>query len=101
MSKISKEQSQIYNEELLNVIITSCSDKSLARAFIADVLSPSEYKDLSIRWQIIKKLVKGEKHRKISSDLKIGIGTVARGSRELADKNGGFWKMVNKMGIVK
>ena len=98
MTRITKEQSEKYAEELINVLHKNSQDKNLLREFLKDLLTPNEYRDMGIRWQIIKRLVKNGKHREIASDLKIGIATVGRGSRELNDKNGGFWQMVKKLG---
>jgi TrpR family trp operon transcriptional repressor len=98
MAKISKEQSEKYTEELITVLQKHSNNKDLLRAFFKDLLTPTEYKDIGIRWQIIKRLVKRGTHRQIARDLKIGVATVARGSRELNDKNGGFWQMVKKLG---
>jgi len=98
MTRISKEQSEKFTEELINVLYKSSQDKNLLKDFVKDLLTPSEYRDIGIRWQIIKRLVKNGKHREIASDLKIGIATVGRGSRELNDKSGGFWQMVKKLG---
>ena len=98
MTRITKEQSEKYTEELINIIHRNGEDKNLLREFLKDLLTPSEYRDMGIRWQIVKRLVKHGKHREIASDLKIGIATVGRGSRELNDKNGGFWLMVKRLG---
>jgi len=98
MTRITKEQSDKYTEELINIISRNGDDKHLLREFFKDLLTQKEYKDIGVRWQVVKRLVKHGKHREIASDLKIGIGTVTRGSRELGDKNGGFWQMVKKLG---
>ncbi|MEK7586119.1 MAG: Trp family transcriptional regulator [Patescibacteria group bacterium] len=98
MTRLSKEQSAKYSEELVNTISKHSSDKVFLKEFLKDLLTPKEYKDIGIRWQIIKRLVKHGKHRQIARDLKIGTATVARGSRELGDKSGGFWQMVKKLG---
>lgn len=98
MSKISREQSEKYTEELIKAISKEGHNRDLLKSFLKDLLTPKEYKDIGIRWQIVRRLVNKNKHRQIAQDLKIGIGTVTRGSRELNDKNGGFWQMVKKLG---
>jgi len=55
---------------------------------------------MATRWQIVKRLAKGEPQRTISRDLKIGIATVTRGSRALSDKKGGFALMLKKLKIT-
>ncbi len=98
MTHIPKEQSDKYSDELVGIISKHGNDKAFLKEFLKDLMTPSEYQDIGIRWQIVKRLIKKEKHREIASDLKIGIATVTRGSRELNDKNGGFWQMVKRLG---
>jgi TrpR family trp operon transcriptional repressor len=65
-------------------------DKKLMREFLFDLLSPAEYRELAVRWQIVKMLNKNIPHREISQKLKVGLATINRGARELANKKGGF-----------
>lgn len=88
-----------YEEELIAVFEKAASGKTLLHDFLLDILTPAEYKEIMIRWQIVKRLAKGESQRTIARELKIGIATVTRGSRELADSNGGFAQMVRKIKV--
>src|SRR5580693_2424177 len=65
-------------------------NKQFMREFLFDLLSPAEYRELAVRWQIVKQLKNGSSHRDIAKNLKVSVATVARGSRELANKKGGF-----------
>ena len=56
--------------------------------FLKGILTPQEIEQLSLRLEIVKRLKRGEPQRKIAEDLKVGIATVTRGSREL--KKGRF-----------
>ena len=60
------------------------------REFLFDLLSPAEYRELAVRWQIIKLLEKKIAHREIAKKLKVSVATVSRGVRELTNKKGGF-----------
>ena len=74
-------------------------NKKLLHEFLFDILSPVEYKELAIRWQIVKMLKSNTPHRDIAKNLKVGIVTVTRGSRELANKKGGdkrIWRFCQK-----
>jgi TrpR family trp operon transcriptional repressor len=86
-----------YENELLEVFSKASRDKKLLKDFLLDIFTPSEYREIVARWQIVRRLEKGEPQRSIARDLKIGIATVTRGSRELADPSGGFAQMVKKM----
>lgn len=89
-----KNNSEQYKKEVVEVISKITRDKELLHAFIEDILTPREFENIGVRWQIIKKLAKGETHHAIAGDLKLGVSTVTRGSREMRDKNGGFWRVL-------
>ncbi len=71
-------------------------DKKLFINFLKDILTPKEYKMLSMRWQIVKQLAKGISQRQIAENLGVSIATITRGSRELLDKAGGFHYVLDK-----
>ena len=87
-----------YKKELVDTFAKIFGDKKLMTEFLTDILTPTEFEALALRWQIVKKLKKGETHRSIAEDLGLGISTVTRGSRELRNKNGGFHLMLKKIG---
>jgi Trp operon repressor len=87
-----------YKKELVEVFSKINGDKQLMAEFLTDILTPAEFDDLALRWQLVKKLNKGETHRSVAGDLGLGLGTVMRGSRELRNKNGGFTLMLRKLG---
>ncbi len=86
-----------YKKELVIVFSKIHGDQKLMAEFLIDILTPDEFETLSLRWQIVKKLDKGETHRSIAGDLGLGISTVTRGSREFRNKKGGFHLMLNKL----
>lgn len=88
-----------YQDELLAVFMKAAGNKKTFEAFMLDILTPAEYAEMVLRWQIVKRLAQGEPQRTIAKDLKIGIATVTRGSRELSDREGGFAQMIKKMKI--
>lgn len=94
-----KEKLKEYRSELVNVFTKISSDKMLTHEFLLDIMTPAEFDEAAIRWQIVKKLKKGDTHRQVAGDLGIGISTVNRGSRELRNKNGGFALMLKKLGL--
>jgi len=87
-----------YKKELVEVFSKIYGDKKLMAEFLIDILTPAEFEGLALRWQIVKKLNKGETHRSVAGDLGLGISTVTRGSRELRNKNGGFHLMFKRLG---
>ena len=91
-----KNNSGQYKKEIIEIFSKISGDRELMFEFLRDILTPSEFNNISLRWQIIKKLDKGETHREIAGDLGLGISTVTRGSRELRNKNGGFTLVLKK-----
>jgi len=96
MKHISKKIPK-YKQELVEVFSKIWGDKKLMAEFLTDILTPAEFEALALRWQIVKRLNKGETHRSIAGDLSLGVSTVTRGSRELRNKNGGFHLMLKKL----
>ena len=87
-----------YRKELIEVFSKIKGDKRLMGEFVLDILTPAEFDALALRWQLVKRLHKGETHRAIAGDLSLGVGTVMRGARELRNKEGGFILMLKKLG---
>ena len=86
-----------YTEELIGLIHRIAGNENLLKAFFLDILSPAEYKELGVRWQIVKQLAQGVSHRNVAKNLHTAVATVTRGSRELADKEGGFRQVLRKL----
>ncbi|HEV7702593.1 MAG TPA: Trp family transcriptional regulator [Candidatus Paceibacterota bacterium] len=97
MKNLSKKIPE-YKKELIEVFSKILGDKQLMTDFLLDILTPAEFETLALRWQIVKKLNKGEDHRSIAGELRLGISTVTRGSRALRKKHGGFHSMLRKIG---
>ena len=85
-----------YGLEMENIVIKAAKNKALLHEFLYDLLSPAEYKDLAVRWQIVKMLYQKVPQREIAEKLHISIATVTRGSREMINKKGGFKQVLEK-----
>ena len=79
-----------YKKELIEILSKIAKDKQLLADFVRDILTPREFENISVRWQIVQRLAKGEHHVAIAEDLHLGVATVTRGSREMRKKEGGF-----------
>jgi TrpR family transcriptional regulator, trp operon repressor len=85
-----KNKSEQYKKEVVDVIYQIAKDKDLLGDFMHDILTPHEFDNIGVRWQIVKKLASGEHHQSIADDLHLGVATVTRGSREMRRSDGGF-----------
>lgn len=79
-----------YKREVIEILSKISKDKQLLADFIRDILTPHEFENIAVRFQIVKRLAKGEHHQTIAEDLHLGVATVTRGSREMRKKEGGF-----------
>ena len=94
-----RKQKDAYAWELVRVFSKIARERELLRAFLEDILTPTEYKEIPTRWQIVKQLARGISQREIAKNLHVSIATITRGSRELLDKKGGFQQVIKKVGI--
>ena len=91
-----------YKNEFLKTLTLIAKDERLLVDFTKDILTPKELDTIATRWQIVKKLAKGEHHHAIAGDLGLGVATVTRGSREMRKEHGGirralrYLKMLHK-----
>ena len=92
------KEKDTYPGEFLSVMQNIAGDKKLLNAFLIDLLTPREYNDITVRWQIVKRLYKGAPQREIAKDLGVSVATITRGSRELLDKKGGFRQVLDRYG---
>lgn len=65
-------------------IVDSMRDKQLLADFLIAVTTEKERDELLRRVEIIRRLIDGMPQQKIASDLGVGVATVTRGSKELA-----------------
>ena len=61
-----------------------------------DLLTPKEFKELAIRWQILQMLAKGIPQRKIMETLKVSNSKVTRGARVLANRHAEIWNFLTR-----
>ena len=94
-----KKNNEQYRKEIMEVISKVAKDKELLNEFMKDLLTPKEFDNIGVRWQIVKKLAKEEIHEHIASDLHLGVATVTRGSREMRNPSGGFQRALKFIGL--
>jgi TrpR family trp operon transcriptional repressor len=75
---------------LAEAFIKIGNDKKRVEKFLNDLLTPVEYRELSTRLEIVRLLNEGMPHKTIAKNLKVGVATVTRGSKALAESRGGF-----------
>ncbi len=61
------------------------------------LLTPAEYVEIVMRWQIVKMLIEGRTQRQIRDLLGVSIATVTRGARELKYGSGILLKCYDRL----
>ncbi len=69
-------------DELIELLLNIKNREDMEN-FLLGILTPKELEEIPARLQIVKRLKKGISQHKVAADLKVGIATVTRGSREL------------------
>lgn len=65
-------------------LIHSTKDKPLLEDLLLGITTPREREELVMRVAIVRMLLDGESQRTVSEKLGVGIATVTRASKELA-----------------
>jgi TrpR family trp operon transcriptional repressor len=73
-------------KEISQILSKIGSDKTIEE-FLISILTPNELKNISSRWEIVKRIERGLSQRKIATDLHLSLCKITRGSRELKKAN--------------
>ena len=83
----------------ISELLAFTNDPKEIRNFFESILTLKELKDISSRWELVKRLDQGESQRKIARDLHLSLCKITRGSKEMKKKNAvlkRFMKKLNK-----
>ena len=64
-------------------VLCGISDPDQMQKFLAEILTPSECRDLALRWELMRRLKKGVAQRKIAAELGISLCKITRGAKIL------------------
>ena len=64
-------------------VLATIDDVGLIDGFLRSILTEREAHDLSLRWELVKRLRRGDSQRTIARDLGVSLCKITRGSREL------------------
>lgn len=84
MSRNDTDSSDPGFEQICSVL---CDIKTPERmqAFLEEVLTPSERHDLALRWELMRRLKRGEPQRQIAKELHISLCKITRGAKVLKE----------------
>lgn len=82
-------------EELCKLVATT-DDIKLLSDFFECLFTPSELKDFSKRWLLVKEIAKGTPQREIAEQFHLSLCKITRGSKELKKKDSAFRVMLER-----
>jgi len=63
--------------------MSSLGDAGSLEAFLAELLTPTELHDLSLRWELLELLAQGASQRQIAAKLGVSLCKITRGAKIL------------------
>ena len=64
-------------------VLCRISDSDQMQEFLSEILTPSECRDLALRWELMRRLKKGDPQRQIAAQLGISLCKITRGAKIL------------------
>lgn len=71
----------------LGAALAALETPAAAEKFLKEMLTPREYHDFALRWELLELLSEGVPQRKIAERLGISLCKITRGARILKAKN--------------
>jgi TrpR family trp operon transcriptional repressor len=67
----------------LAALLHQLPDPGLGERFLRELLTPGEIEAISFRWELVKRLDRGQSQRSIAGELGLSLCKITRGSRVL------------------
>ena len=77
--------------------LAETSDPRYILRFLNSLLTPNEIREISSRWELVKRLDQGQSQRHIAKQLGLSLCKITRGSRELKKKDSPFKRMITTL----
>ena len=91
----STELEEVTKETLKEIShILATSDEQLVYDFLECIFTPTERKDISNRWLLVKEIEKGTTQREIAKKFGMSLCKITRGSRELNKPDSAFRRVL-------
>ncbi len=84
---------KLYLDNLITELLAVKTSEEMVE-FLRGILTPQELEEIPVRLEIVKMLKRGVPQHQIAKELKIGVATVTRGSKEI--QKGRFKKIVTE-----
>ena len=93
---MERKTSEIDETSMAEVAAAFASLRSAedVRHFLAELCTPSECRDIALRWHLMKQLLAGTPQRAIARDLGLSLCKITRGSKYMKDESSIFRRLV-------
>ena len=76
--------------------LSRCDDPELIGEFLECLLTPTEMREVSSRWALVREIAEGTTQREIARKMGLSLCKITRGSRELKKENSPFRRMIEQ-----
>jgi len=77
-------------------VLSRVRDPELIAGFLASILTRRELAEIGGRWELVKRLARGDSQRSIARSLGMSLCKITRGSRELKKRNSAFRRVLDE-----
>jgi TrpR family trp operon transcriptional repressor len=77
-------------------LLARVEDPALIADFLRSILTRRELAEVGGRWELVKRLARGESQRNVARSLGMSLCKITRGSRELKKRNSAFRRVLNE-----
>ena len=82
----------------LAALIHQAEDPAQVEGFLREILTPSEIEAISARWELVKRLDRGQSQRAIAAELGLSLCKITRGSRVLKQPGSALRAVLERQG---
>ncbi|MDR3670175.1 MAG: Trp family transcriptional regulator [Holophaga sp.] len=79
-------------------VFHQADDPALVEGFLREILTPSEVEGISFRWELVKRLSRGQSQRAIAAELGLSLCKITRGSRILKNPDSALRAVLARQG---
>lgn len=81
----------------LCAVLAKTADQTLIADFLSGLLTPTEKREVSARWALVREIDAGTTQREIARKMRLSLCKITRGSKELKKENSPFKRMIDSL----
>lgn len=100
MEETRETESDLILEEAFGELceaLAKTDDRELIADFLSGLLTPTEKREVSARWALVREIDAGTTQREIARRMRLSLCKITRGSKELKKENSPFKQMIDSL----